>query len=247
MRRYRNRSRASQGNTGGQAKHAGFTLVEMLVALVVSLLMMAAVVEIFLQSKTSYKLQEGIARAQENGRIALFIVEQHLRRAGYPMDALPQVNGFAKDKVSAAVFSNTPIEAGSTDILVLQYQAPAGGIVDCAGRQVAENEYLAMRFFISEENLRCETADTGSGTKVGQTLLEGVSGMDLTYGEDTDGDGVPNNDYVDSGSVVEWKRVVAVKIEMTTPVQAADKIYSAKDGQDLRYSTTVPVRNQVRL
>lgn len=246
MAHYKNRKNIPRSESAPAAKIRGISLIEMLVAMVISLFLMGGIIQVFTQSKTSYKLQEGIARAQENGRIALYFFEKYLRRAGYPMDALPQINGFANDKVAAASFNNTPLETGSSDVLVLQYRAPDIGTFDCAGRFVPGNEFIAMRFYLSAGELKCETADTASGTKQDRTLMEGVSSLQLTYAEDNDGDGIPDGNYRSAAAAIDWANVVAVQVGVSIPVQAADHIYADKGGQDLTFSTTVPIRNQIR-
>jgi type IV pilus assembly protein PilW len=61
----------------------GFSLVELMVALVISLILMAGIGQIFLGSKKSFTIQDSLGRMQENGRYAMGILTQDLRRAGY--------------------------------------------------------------------------------------------------------------------------------------------------------------------
>jgi len=61
----------------------GFSLVELMVALVITLILLAGIGQIFLSSKKSYTLQDSLARMQENGRYAMDTLSQDLRRAGY--------------------------------------------------------------------------------------------------------------------------------------------------------------------
>ena len=61
----------------------GFSLVEVMVALVIGLIITAAVVKIFTMSKATYGLEEGLARVQENGRFAIEFLSHDIRMAGY--------------------------------------------------------------------------------------------------------------------------------------------------------------------
>ena len=61
----------------------GFSLVELMVALVITLILLAGIGQIFLSSKKSYTLQDSLARIQETGRYAMEMLAQDLRRAGY--------------------------------------------------------------------------------------------------------------------------------------------------------------------
>ena len=60
----------------------GFSIVEILVALVLSLILTLVVSQIYLGSKQSYRLQEAQSRLQENGRFALELLAKDIRRAG---------------------------------------------------------------------------------------------------------------------------------------------------------------------
>ena len=61
----------------------GLTLIEILVALFVSGLVLAGVVQIYASSKQAYRVQESLSRLQENGRFAINRIAHDLRMAGY--------------------------------------------------------------------------------------------------------------------------------------------------------------------
>jgi type IV pilus assembly protein PilW len=61
----------------------GFSMVELMVALVITLILMAGVSQVFLGSKQSYVIQDTLGRMQENGRYAMEVLSTDLRRAGY--------------------------------------------------------------------------------------------------------------------------------------------------------------------
>lgn len=61
----------------------GLTLVEIMVAMVVSLILLGGVIQIFVSSKTTYRTDNGLARMQENGRFALSFLTKDVRMAGY--------------------------------------------------------------------------------------------------------------------------------------------------------------------
>ena len=66
-------------------RHAqiGLGLVELMIALTIGLLMMAAVSSVFVTSKTMYTTQDSLARLQENARFALQVMMRDIRMAGY--------------------------------------------------------------------------------------------------------------------------------------------------------------------
>jgi type IV pilus assembly protein PilW len=61
----------------------GFTLVELMIALLITLILIAGSGQIFIGANRSYRLQDSLARLQENGRYALATVLADIRRAGY--------------------------------------------------------------------------------------------------------------------------------------------------------------------
>ena len=66
-----------------QTRCRGFSLVELMVSMVITLILLAGIGQIFLSSKKSYTLQDSLSRMQENGRYAMDTISQDLRRAGY--------------------------------------------------------------------------------------------------------------------------------------------------------------------
>jgi type IV pilus assembly protein PilW len=64
-------------------RQQGLTLVEILVALVISLVLMIGVAQIFVANKVTYRTQEGLARLQENGRYAINRIAKSVRQAGF--------------------------------------------------------------------------------------------------------------------------------------------------------------------
>jgi len=61
----------------------GLSLVEVLVALVISLFLLTGIVQVYLSNRVSYTFSEAISRIQENGRFALDTMTQDLRMAGF--------------------------------------------------------------------------------------------------------------------------------------------------------------------
>jgi type IV pilus assembly protein PilW len=60
----------------------GFTIVELLVAMVVALLAMEAIYSTFLNQHRSYRIQEETAEMQQNLRAAMLYMEREIRMAG---------------------------------------------------------------------------------------------------------------------------------------------------------------------
>lgn len=61
----------------------GFTTVELLVAVALSLFLLAGVLQVFVSSKQAYRTNDALARMQESGRFALDMIARDVRLAGY--------------------------------------------------------------------------------------------------------------------------------------------------------------------
>ena len=61
----------------------GFSLVELMVAMVITLILLAGIGQIYLSSKKSFTIQDTLGHQQENARYAVEIIAQDLRRASY--------------------------------------------------------------------------------------------------------------------------------------------------------------------
>ncbi len=61
----------------------GFTLVELMVALLVGLIVIAGIGQVFVHSKRASAVQDELARLQENGRYALSLLQEEILNAGY--------------------------------------------------------------------------------------------------------------------------------------------------------------------
>ena len=114
-----------RNNTSAASTTRGFSLVELMVALLIGLIISIGVVQIFGATRATYQLDESLARAQENGRFAMEFLQQDIRHAGYA--------GCKRD-TTVAVFNNlayTP-NAGLSIVGIsgAEYTATATGYND---------------------------------------------------------------------------------------------------------------------
>src|SRR5262245_34579794 len=66
-----------------RARHRGFTIVELMVAMTISLILLAGVLAVVYSSKVAYGQNERVARLQENGRAAVELMLQDMRAGGF--------------------------------------------------------------------------------------------------------------------------------------------------------------------
>lgn len=64
-------------------RQSGLSLVELMIAMALSLLLMLGVIQIFLSSKQTYSTNSALSRVQESGRFAMEFLAQDIRNTGY--------------------------------------------------------------------------------------------------------------------------------------------------------------------
>jgi len=76
-------------HTGTTARHhGGFTLVELMIGMTLGLILIGGVVAVFLQSRQSFRVDENIARMQDQARFAMGELTRDVRMAGFVAEPL---------------------------------------------------------------------------------------------------------------------------------------------------------------
>jgi len=65
------------------ARQTGFTLIEIMVAVTISMVLLGGVMQVFVSSNKTYRAQEANARLQENGRFSIYFLSRDLRMADF--------------------------------------------------------------------------------------------------------------------------------------------------------------------
>lgn len=137
-----------------QRHNRGFSLVELMIAVVLGAVLMAGVVKTFLGSKTAFTSQQAISRIQETGRLAIEFMAKDIRMAGYmgcvsrdmlkidstlknqasfPNDMLTAIRGYSIDADGnglPADLALDPLPLANTDVFVVTSAASSGVIVN---------------------------------------------------------------------------------------------------------------------
>jgi type IV pilus assembly protein PilW len=67
-----------------RSRSSGFSIIELMVAMVLSMVLLGGVMTLFSHSRSAYETNERLARIQENGRFALEQIVRDVRAAAYP-------------------------------------------------------------------------------------------------------------------------------------------------------------------
>src|SRR5690554_7701360 len=85
-------------------KTAGFTLVELMIALVLGLLVIAGVGSVFLANQNAYRTNVALGEAQESARISFEFLARDIRSAGANPDRKSTRLNSSHVRISYAVF-----------------------------------------------------------------------------------------------------------------------------------------------
>jgi type IV pilus assembly protein PilW len=133
------------------ARQDGLTLVELMIALALSLVLLAGMVEIYLWSSRTYRAQEQLSRMHDNARLAVDALGRSLRKAGYLNNPTVDTQAF--------VFggeADLAINAG-TGAITVRYQGPISGTErNCLGNQVAASALVVETLSVDAANARLQ-------------------------------------------------------------------------------------------
>ena len=176
----------------------GFTLVELMVALVIGFVLVAAASQIYLSNKQAFRFQQGQGVVQENLRYAQYFLTTELQKAGFlpiASDSTQLVYGSQGSAGACPAFPAgqvvVPDTAGSG--ICYRYQENAAsllgaGIRDCLGNLVTAGAMITSRIFINNNQLSCSVVAGGAATGT-TVLVDGISNMQVSYGNDISGVG----------------------------------------------------------
>lgn len=250
------RSATRQPQEHGQR---GFSLVELMVALVVSLLLLAGVIQVYLSSKQAYRVQDNIARIQENGRLAIAFVSRYLRLAGYRPylqisadQTFPSVGGSCPSPPTSPTTTTNVIWGcddtwnGNSDTVTINFQSD-GTMSDCLGNPVPNLAVTQNTFQVSATgDLQCASSTTNQT----QPLVEGVQDMQITYGVNVNNSNYPPaaSQYMTAADVTAanaWRNVVSVRIAVLIQSRE-DSLTDAPQTYTFAGATTTPTDRRLR-
>lgn len=112
-------------------RQLGMTLIEIMIALLIGAFLLGGVMQIFVSSQQTNRMQENLSRLQENGRFAMEFISKDIRRAGFQgCPSLSDVSVLTNVIVSAPVIppltGNTLISG--TDSIASNWNTNACGV-----------------------------------------------------------------------------------------------------------------------
>jgi len=234
-------------------EESGFSLIEMMMSIALSLVILAGVMNLFNNQRKVYSVQEQVSDMEQNVRSSMDFIIARVRMMGYDPSAS---NNFGLTN-NTFLNSSTAI----TDAVTLSFTrdvgdpppngaSPANGVLD-------NNVNERFSFYLSGTDLMLGNIDIGTGSVNGGTVL--ASNIDLfnityTYGDETtslglDGIAATADDILpnDLSANIGLNDVKSITIAIRGRTSAADPNYTNPiDGTGFRKTThlsTVTPRN----
>jgi type IV pilus assembly protein PilW len=226
----------TQQSSALRARQAGFTLVEMLVAITIGLIVLLGMTASFVNLKTTFRSQDQLGQLQDNERLALSMLTTSINEAGYypdPKNPSPIVEAIATATPGGTMPARTGIfgtadggTATTTESLSTAYASvPGDGLMTCIGttNTATGTTPVSVRniFYVdpTTNSLMCKVMIDGGvsnamangGTP--QPLITGIKSMSVVYGVGSAGSAQVQS-YLTIPNVSNWTAVKAVRITL---------------------------------
>jgi type IV pilus assembly protein PilW len=233
--------------------HRGFTLVEILIALVIGLFLMGALLTVVQANRSTFGNQNQLAKLQDSERMAMTMMADVIQSAGYFPN--PTSNTLSLSLAAAPPFavgqsiSGTYAADAPGDTIAVRYMTAGGdGILNCSGQSNptgGPNTLYVNSFQVLNGQLVC----TMNGTQY--NLVNGVTNLSILYGVNT-GAGTSGNNvdtYMNAAQVTTanlWGSVIStlVQLTFTNPVYVASQPTNNVNQPTVTLQRVIGVMNQ---
>jgi type IV pilus assembly protein PilW len=202
----------------------GFTMVELMVALLIGLFLMGGLIGLLQSNRRAFVSQSALAQLQDSERLALTMMNDVIEQAGY----FPDPTTYTASSAFAATTS-PPFAAGQSiygvygttvpnDTISVRYTTASGdGVINCSG---GSNTSGTVQTYTSTFSV-AQNATTGvwqllctmNGTVY--QLVNNVTNLQVTYGVNSTGSGTNVDTYMNASAVTNWNNVVSAQITLT--------------------------------
>lgn len=217
-------------NTARSRREAGFTLIEFMIAMTMSLFCIFAMTSIYMAVKTGFFGQDSLSQMQESERLTISSLTNTIQLSGYyisPEKGNTRQSVFTADTGHQMGLGQYISEAGTTSaqtsqnnsISVRFQTARNDGILTCLGTTNTDSDLKTytntFTYDATQKSLSCTVVDNVSSNTATAVLANNINSFDVTYGVDANGDG--SIDYYISGSNISaalWQSIKSVRITL---------------------------------
>lgn len=234
-----------------RVRQAGFTLIEFMLAMAMSLFVVLALSGIFIHIKNAFFGQNNLGSIHENQRVAITSLTNTIQLAGHmvaPQSASTQDTVFKPDH--RKLFAAGQFIALSGNELSVRFQTAQGdGLMNCLGAsntdqplQIVTNTFS---FDEKQQTLTCTATDNVSSRSASVVIASHITQIRFSLGIDADGDF--STDYYAASLPVNdsrWDSVQSVRIEMQFSNLVDPKADASINNQTLRVVHYINIMNR---
>ncbi|MES2739590.1 MAG: PilW family protein [Pseudomonadota bacterium] len=210
----------------------GFTIVELMVAIVMSMFLVAGIFGIVVSLRQTSRVQDNLTQLHDSERFMLTVFNTSVHQAGYFTNpvvntaaaALPVSASANPDDTTfiAEQFISGSDGAGTaSDTINLRFQSASGdGLTNCQGDTNATALPIVWTSSFSintDRQLVCAVSTNGGVAGTPTVLADNIANMSILYGVDTDEDGTVDR-YMNATDVTAaafWARIYTVQLSVT--------------------------------
>jgi type IV pilus assembly protein PilW len=218
---------------------SGMTLMELMISITLGLIVSAAMIALFANTKQSYRMNENVARLQENARFAMGFLSRDVRMADYracvnylgnprlPVPGLTDQNAIEGDDG----------DNGAPDTITIAWQTDTCPPV--IPPTTTTREY-SVGTNASGHPALFRSIDGGDA----EELVEFIDDLQIFYGVDTGTDQAPDY-FVPASGVGDWTRVVSVRFIMSVRSPDENIAEGANQAISREFASVVTLRNRL--
>lgn len=205
-----------------RVKQQGIGLIELMIALVISLFLMIGLGTVFYGMRQNSMARSGLSELQDQQRTAMTLLAGAVQQAGYFPDPLTETNTtvFAKTEMAPAFALGAFVTGTDTSLSIRYKPDPAAPMGTCAGMSKPAPAVAAIyvdTYSVSAAGtLDCtETIDGAANPNGTQSLVNGISDLAVKFGVDINGDG-SEYQYLPAGdlSEIQWGYVKSIRVTL---------------------------------
>ena len=178
-----------------KSNQKGLSLLELLIAMVIGLFLLAGITTSYLSSKKSSIQRDEYSLLQDNGRLALEVMSKTIEHTGYTsfpsaiIDSSSFITGTVSSKtcnfggesvLDPTIFPATSTQDGTSDSIGITYMGDANVSTDCTGESLPDDCQIGSgdpdtariysAFFLDNNALQC----AGSRNAERQIIADGI-------------------------------------------------------------------------
>lgn len=194
------------------ASNYGISLIECMLASALGIFLLFGLLEIYGSIKNTYRLQQSLARMQENGRYAIYFLNQNIRMAGYN-GCDEKVHGYSSKQVPDFL-RNSRIVVDSDIIVIDRCNKQSRKEIAYFVAKTSQKNALGFPIYGLYEKILVD----GKDNQPAQEVVTHIENMQINYGISVDGKNISSYQK----SPKNWHDVRSVEISLQ--LNSDDKI-----------------------